>query len=651
MEAYLSSMALIALIAIFAPMIAQAIPKKPIPEIVFLLFAGAILGPHTLQLIEVSEPISLFSELGLAFLFLLAGYEINPNDLKSDRGKAALGTWFVSFALAVGVVIFVPVFEVDSSKGMLPLVIAMTSTALGTLLPILKERGLMESSIGKTVLAHGTFGELMPILAMALLLSVRSTWESIAILVLFLVIAVATAVFPKRAEKFGAYFKNFLDKTADTTSQSTVRVTVALLVGLVTLAAFFKLDIVLGAFAAGFILRYSAPDQNKDLEEKLEGIAFGFFIPLFFVVSGANIDLSAVFEKPLVLVAFVLALLLVRAVPAYLATFIPKEDREEMSHRDRLTAALYSTTALPIIVAVTHVALSGDLMDESTASVLVCAGALTVLLMPILASLSSAVAEAHPVQAAQEIASSPSHAWEVLKDHWSMARKASLEQRALMLKLMQARNLKADQLRSKSPEELLQLKEDLSQDLYDESLNGISVDQLRQFIQKREMFLQTMKKRKRASFKGELSKVRDDSWPELKKRGDAQWEQIKEESMQVWEQLKEEGDKRWEQIKLVGDREWNKRQRKASSAQATEKSALNKGLKSNGKSDDKRDGKDDGKRDGHASLSSSAKRDHKSSADELREQIHLNRSDIIAPKREDIEEELREDQEKRQGKR
>lgn len=436
----------------------------------------------------------------------------------------------------------------------------MTSTALGTLLPILKERGLLETAVGKTVLAHGTFGELMPIFAMAILLSSRSTWETLAILLVFIIIALATAVFPKRAKVFGGYFARFLDKTADTTSQSTVRVTVALLIFLVTIAGLFKLDVVLGAFAAGFILRYTAPDENKDLEEKLEGIAYGFFIPLFFVVSGAQINIFSVVEQPLLLFSFVLALVLVRSIPTFMATFVPKEDRTSMSYRDRLTSALYSTTALPIIVAVTHLATSSGAMDDTTASVLVSAGALTVLVMPILASLTSAVAEAHPVQAAQEIASHPSLAFEVLRDHWGMSRSASREHRELMKHLMLNRRLNADQLRSKSHEELKAINEEL----VDDPLNGINTAELRRFIEKRDLFLKTMKKRRKAAVRGELSDVsRDNSWPELKKRGDAQWESIKEESAYIWEQLKEEGDKRWDKLKRQGDLEWERKNYKS----------------------------------------------------------------------------------------
>ena len=92
------SLAIIAVVAFVAPVIAQAIPKKPIPETVLLLAFGAILGPNCMNHIWLTEPITLLSDLGLAFLFLLAGYEINPKMLTGTEGKKGLRTWLVTFA-------------------------------------------------------------------------------------------------------------------------------------------------------------------------------------------------------------------------------------------------------------------------------------------------------------------------------------------------------------------------------------------------------------------------------------------------------------------------------------------------------------------------------------------------------------------------
>ena len=148
------SLAIIALVAAVVPVIARLIPGRLIPETVFLLFIGAILGPSVLGWLAVDETISFLSELGVAFLFLLAGFEIEPRNLAGTQGKHALGTWLVSFAIALAFVYFAGIGAGDRIQA-IAVAIALTSTALGTLLPILKERGLTGTRLGDTVIAYG----------------------------------------------------------------------------------------------------------------------------------------------------------------------------------------------------------------------------------------------------------------------------------------------------------------------------------------------------------------------------------------------------------------------------------------------------------------------------------------------------------------
>ncbi len=428
----LISLAIIALVAAACPILAKLIPGKLIPETVFLLIAGAVLGPNLAGAIELTDSVGLLSDLGLAFLFLLAGYEINPKSLTGSQGKRGLATWAVSIALAFLFVHFASGLFANEIESV-AVAIALTTTALGTLMPILKERELMGTRVGESVLAYGTWGELCPVLAMALLLSTRAEWKTVLILMAFMALCVLVAVVPAKAKKAGHRLFRFLTANAEGTSQTMMRVTVLLLVGLVALSAAFDLDIVLGAFAAGFVLRYIIPEGDHALEHKLDGVAYGFLIPIFFVVSGAKIDLAAVFQQPEVLVGFIALLLLIRAVPIFAALSTGKDTRDISTH-NRLTIALYCTTALPIIVAVTSVAVSAGAMPQETASVLVAAGAITVFLMPLLGMLTYRVADAKPIEAVREIAHSPRDIGDILREHWELermlARKAALERLA-----------------------------------------------------------------------------------------------------------------------------------------------------------------------------------------------------------------------------
>jgi Kef-type K+ transport system membrane component KefB len=173
---------------------------------------------------------------------------------------------------------------------------------------------------------------------------------------------------------------------ADTSGQTQVRLVVLLLVTLGAAATVFDLDLVLGAFAAGFVLRALLPEGHASLEHKLEGLAFGLLIPVFFVTSGMAIDPRAIVEEPADLVVFVLFILLVRGGGVYLATRTTTEDgRPVFDRRESTAMALFASTGLPIIVAVTTVAVNEGQMTATNASVLMAGGALTVLACPLLA--------------------------------------------------------------------------------------------------------------------------------------------------------------------------------------------------------------------------------------------------------------------------
>ncbi|MDD5807027.1 MAG: cation:proton antiporter [Eggerthellales bacterium] len=425
MTSDLISLAVICLVSAACPIIAHAIPKKPIPEVVFLLVAGALLGPHMAGVVQVSDSVGLISDLGLSFLFLLAGYEIDPKVITGREGKRGLATWAVSFVIGFGVVALLLGRMEELGHNADPityfaLAIALTTTALGTLMPILKERDLMGTAMGNSVLAYGTWGELAPVLAMALLLSSRASWQTALILVAFGALAVVMAIVPAKARAAGAVIVTFLQDKRDTASQPLVRWVVFLVIALVAVSALADLDIVLGAFAAGFVLRYIIPEGSEKLEYKLEAMAYGFFVPLFFVVSGANIDLTAVAASPRLLLGFVVVLLLVRALPIHISMSL--DPQNNFSPAGRASVALYCTTALPLIVAVTSVAVNAGALAQSTASVLVCSGAITVFLMPLLASVASGVAGFAPVQAAREIAANPSDLRGIVADHVALER-------------------------------------------------------------------------------------------------------------------------------------------------------------------------------------------------------------------------------------
>jgi Kef-type K+ transport system membrane component KefB len=377
----------IALCAVIAPLLAGLVPRGLIPEVVLLLALGVVIGPGMLGLAEVGEGLAVLRELGLGMLFLLAGYEIELRKLTGRGGRRALVTWLICFALALALVGFVGLIGAINAET--AVAIALVSTSLGALLPILKDSGQVNTQLGAAVLNHGAFGELGPVIAMALLLSTRVTLASIGVLVIFALIAVIFTL-PSAHLRPGSRTHRIITGSSETTAQITVRLVVLLLVSLGGLAIAFDLDVVLGAFAAGFVLRRALPEGDESLEHKLEGLAFGLLIPIFFITSGMNIDPAAIAANPLGLVIFVLAILLVRGGPIYLSSRTERDPhtRERVFRSvESAQIALYGATGLPIIVAVTAVAVKSEHMSSANASLLVAGGAITVLLLPMTAAL------------------------------------------------------------------------------------------------------------------------------------------------------------------------------------------------------------------------------------------------------------------------
>lgn len=386
MQVDLVSLLLIVAASFISPILSALIPKRYVPETVVLLIAGMVIGPNVLNIAQPDAAIDLLSDLGLGFLFLLAGYEIDPKKLAGREAKIGFATWMVTFAIAVGLVALDSDVR-DNPIAWFAVAIALTTTAYGTLVPILRERGITGTRIGDSILSYGIWGEICPIIAIALVLSVRTTWMTLAVLTVFAIIAIAIAVIPKKLWDKGARLSNFIKSNAETSSQMTLRAVLVLLVGLLTVSSFFDLDIVLGSFVAGFILRYIIPEGDMGLEHKLNGMGYGFFIPLFFVVSGMAISPEAVAEHPFQLVLFIVALLFVRALPIFTSLSINKDTRD-LDLGSKTTVSLYCTTALPLIVAVVTIATNAGAMSADMGSNLIAAGGISVLLMPFGAALT-----------------------------------------------------------------------------------------------------------------------------------------------------------------------------------------------------------------------------------------------------------------------
>lgn len=371
----LVSLLVITAVAAIVPLIVGLLRLR-IAEVVLLLGFGVLVGPQVLGWVEMNESIDTFNELGLGMLFFLAGYELEQRAVTGESGRLAITGWVTSLVLAC--IIVAGLWATDVVSDFLGVAIALTSTALGTLLPVIRDRGMLETKFGTMFMGAGAAGEFGPILAITLLLGSKSVGLTLVVLVIFAVIAVLLYFTPGRLAT--ERLVEVVNRGHSTSSQTAVRWTVVLLLTLLVLSSEFGFDAVLGAFIAGVILRrYSPPSEANKLLPKIEAIGFGLFIPLFFIVSGVNLDIDSIVENPWRLLLFFVLMLLVRGVPQYVLYRHAFPDT-----RERWQFALYVATALPILVAITGIEVDNGIMRPENAAAIVGAGALSILVFPLL---------------------------------------------------------------------------------------------------------------------------------------------------------------------------------------------------------------------------------------------------------------------------
>jgi Kef-type K+ transport system membrane component KefB len=368
----------VSLIAALAPIVVAALPRPRIPQVVVLILCGVIIGNQGLGL-QNTDSIKLISNVGLGFLFLLAGYELDPQLLREQAGKLAIIGWVLSAIIAVGVVAILGSF--GFIKDFVPVGLALTTTALGTLLPILSDNDMLVGKFGRYVLAAGAVGELLPILAISLFLTGRAQWAALISIAAVIVVALLLTFLPRAVGS--DRLRTVIEQGQRSTAQTTLRWSVVLLLLLLLAAARFGLDVVLGALLAGMVLRRWTRRMGvavTSLEEKLDALGYGFFIPVFFVTSGMTLDVKSIVTHPLRLIVFFFLLLLVRGLPSLLVY------RHALPVRQRLEMTFVAATTMPLLIALAEIGLSDGVMIPSNAAALVGAGVLSVLVFPSIAS-------------------------------------------------------------------------------------------------------------------------------------------------------------------------------------------------------------------------------------------------------------------------
>jgi Kef-type K+ transport system membrane component KefB len=354
-------------------------PRIVLPTVVLEIVLGILIGPEGLDFAQVDSHIDFLANLGLVFLFFFAGLELVEH--RVARRSLVRGTIGWAISLAIGIAVGLVLHEAGLDAEAWLLGVAFSTTALGTLVPILADAGLLPTPLGSAVLGSGVAGEFWPIVVISIFLTgaYGAVAETLLLFafgaVVLLAAAAALRARPPRVVRV-------LQQTIQTTGQAAVRLSVLSLAALVFLAIEVGFDFVLGAFAAGLVvgLALGSPEAAP-VRMRLEGVGFGFLIPIYFVVTGMNFDLDSLLTPTgLGLAALFLALfVVVRGSSALLWL-------RDLGSRRTASLAIFSATGLPLIVAIVGIGTDRGAIAADVGTSLIGAGMISVLLLPLIAT-------------------------------------------------------------------------------------------------------------------------------------------------------------------------------------------------------------------------------------------------------------------------
>lgn len=357
-----------------AVFLADALRGLRVPVAVLEILVGVLIGPHALALASATDLVDGLARLGVWFLFFVGGHEVVVKSLRGWPLRAGLVGWIVSAGLAVGVALALGQAGLQADPALLAL--ALTTTALGLLVPIVRDASLLRCSLGRAVTAAAVCGWLGPLLALTFVASPRPWPETAGRLAALLALVVVSGVLVRRVRPLRRV--RLLQTTLSTSAQLAVRGAGLLLIFLVLSAALLDVSALLGAFCAGLLVRYvESAGEARALRLRLDAIGFGLLIPVFLVSVGMSLDVSVFASAGGIALgcAFLLSFALVRGLPSLLLL-------RRLGLRRTTAASLLTSTKLPLLAVIAGAAVQAGEMSTATASTLIGAGMVTVVLFP-----------------------------------------------------------------------------------------------------------------------------------------------------------------------------------------------------------------------------------------------------------------------------
>lgn len=402
-----ASLLLVVGLAFIVPLLLLRFRWLMIPAVVGEIFAGIIIGRSVLDLVPQDEHVlDLLAELGFVFLMFIAGMEIDFTGMRIGYGGRSpdgdqrwgplhlAGLNFV-ITLALAAVFGLLLYSAGLVQDIWMMALILTTTSLGVVMPVLKERGLAGGAYGQTIMTSAMVADFATMLLITVLVATLSSSANLRILLIGVLFVLFFAIY-----QFGMLFFNEIPglrtamaELSHASTQIKVRAAFTIMLVFVVLSEALGTELVLGAFLAGAVMSLLMTPDDAPLRQKLEAFGFGFFIPIFFIMVGVRFDLQSLLEStgamllvPLLLVAAVL----VKIVPALVF-------RLRFPSRDSLAAGILLTSRLSLIIAASAIGLRLGIITESVNAAIILVAAVTVTGAPLVfARISSEPAELVP---------------------------------------------------------------------------------------------------------------------------------------------------------------------------------------------------------------------------------------------------------------
>ena len=387
MEQRFLPLLLVVVLAFLVPVLLSRFRR--IPVVVGEIMAGIIIGPSVLGLVNGHEPtLDLLAEIGFAFLMFLSGLEIDFSILfaaskgKRKNGPSSLLLAGLSFILTLVLALAIG-FGLSSAgyvRDPWMMTLILSTTSLGIVVPVLKERRMSSGRFGQTILLAALLADFLTMFLITVYVAVRSTGLTLEILLIVLLFVPVVLLYQLgvRWLRIPAVRRIF-DELSDATAQIKVRGAFAIMVGFVVLAEMLGAELILGAFLGGVLASLLSGKGEEKLRHKLDAIGFGFFVPLFFIFVGIQFDLNAFLEEPSAWL--LLPILLVSAFSIKLISSLIF--RLRFSWRETLASGMLLSARLSLIIAASAIGLSLGAISESTNAAIILVAALTATVAPL----------------------------------------------------------------------------------------------------------------------------------------------------------------------------------------------------------------------------------------------------------------------------